>query len=362
MRTQALRWMTWGLALAVSAGMLAAQQGRGSSGRGGFGTLGQGAAGGERGSSVSGPTLGYVVDASTGNLHMVSGIAGSSTMGAPVHRGSAIQCSAIAPSAAYAVISDESGKAWFYGQPGPRGASGAELADLSGVTHLATSPSGDGFVAYASGSGRVTVYAVRDGSPHLERSYSVALSAPVSRVALADGLKDPALLTRDSSGSSVLRASGDGLRTVAVLPGATEVTFLRGSERALILDAAQNAVYEADLALRNPALALVASSAQGIDAPVGLAVSDDNRTVAVASAANRKATLIDLASGAATQLDLPETPTGVRRMNSRAVFQLTDASSGPMLLLDVQGDSARTVYVPLHQAERSASSGRASLQ
>ncbi|MCL4783149.1 MAG: hypothetical protein KJZ70_08965 [Bryobacterales bacterium] len=362
MKTQALRWMALGLALAVSAGTLAAQQGRGSSGRGGFGTLGQGAAGGDRGSSVTGPTLGYVVDASTGNLHMVSGIAGSSTMGAAVHQGSAIQCSAIAPSAAYAVISDESGKAWFYGQPGPRGAAGAELADLSGVTQLATSPSGDGFVAFAAASGRISLYAVRDGVPQLERSFTVSLSAPVTRIALADGLKDPALLTRDASGTSLLRASDSGVRSAVVLPGATEVVFFRGSERAAILDASQNAIYEADLALQNPALALVASSAQGIDTPVGLALSDDNRTIAVASAVTRKATLIDVATRSATQLDLPETPTSVRRMNSRAVFQLTDASSGPMLLLDVQGDSARTVYVPLYQGERGASSGRASLQ
>ncbi|MCC7340213.1 MAG: hypothetical protein IT170_03925 [Bryobacterales bacterium] len=362
MRTQALRWMTLGLAFTLSTGMLAAQSGRGSSGRGGFGSLDQGVAGGERGSSVAGPTLGYVVDASTGNLHMVSGIAGSSTMGAPVHRGSAIQCSAIAPSADYAVVSDESGKAWFYGQSGPRGAAGAELADLSGVTQLATSPSGDGFAAYAATSGRISVYAVSNGAPRLERSFTVALTAPVSRIALADGLKDPALLTRDASGTSLLRASAEGVRSVAVLPGATELAFFRGSERAVILDAAQNAVYEADLALQNPALALVASSAQGIESPVGLALSDDNRTIAVASAANRKATLIDLATRASTQLDLPEAPTGVRRMNSRAVFQLTDAHSGPMLLLDVQGDSARTVYVPLRQGGRGAAGGRASLQ
>lgn len=362
MRTQALRWMTWGLALTLAAATLAAQQGRGSSNRDGFGSLGAGAAGGERGSSVTGPTLGYVVDASTGNLHMVSGIAGSSTMGAPVHQGTAIQASAIAPSADYAVISDVSGKVCFYGQSGPRGAAGAEIADLSGVTQLATSPSGDGFVAYAADSGRLSVYAVTNGVLRLERSSAVSLSAAVVRVALADGLKDPALLTRDSSGTSLLRASRDGVRNIAVLPGATEVAFFRGSEHAVILDAAQNAVYEADLALQNPALELVASGAQGIESPVGIALSEDNRTVAVASAGNRKATLIDLATRAATQVDLPETPTGVRRMNSRAVFQLTDAASGPMLLLDVQGDSARTVYVPLRQGGRDASGGRASLQ
>lgn len=362
MRTQALRWMTWGLALTLSTGMLAAQSGRGSSSRGGFGSLDQGAAGGERGSSVSGPTLGYVVDASTGNLHMVSGIAGSSTMGAPLHRGAAIQASAIAPSADYAVIADATGKAWFYGQPGPRGAMGAEITDLGGVTQLATSPSGDGFVAYAAGRGWLSVYAVTNGVLRLERSAAVSLSAPVVRVALADGLKDPVLLTRDSSGTSLLRAGSNGVRNVAVLPGATEVTFFRGSEHAVILDAAQNAVYESDLALQNPTLTLIASGAQGIESPVGLALSDDNRTVAVASAGNRKATLIDLDTRSARQVDLPEEPTGVRRMNSRAVFQLTDAATGPMLLLDVQGDSARTVYVPLHQGGRNESGGRASLQ
>ena len=151
MKTQALRWMDLGLALAVSAGTLAAQQGRGSSGRGGFGTLGQGAAGGDRGSSVTGPPLGYVVDASTGNLHMVSGIAGSSTMGAAVHQGSAIQCSAIALRRLRGDLR-RAARHGSMGSPG-RAARGRGLADLSGVTQLATSPSGDGFVAFAAASG-----------------------------------------------------------------------------------------------------------------------------------------------------------------------------------------------------------------
>ncbi|MDZ7637574.1 MAG: hypothetical protein U5J83_04900 [Bryobacterales bacterium] len=208
------------------------------------------------------------------------------------------------------------------------------MSGLSGVTHLASSPSGDGFVAYAADTSTISVYTLTGGVPRLARAYAVALTAPLTRIALADGGKDPAVLVRDAAGSTLLRAGAEGARSVAVLPGATEVVFFRGSERAVILDSAQNAVYEADLALQNPSLTLVASNSQGIDNPVGMALSEDNRTVAVASAANRKATLIDLATRAATQLDLPETPTGVRRMNARAVFrthrckQWTNAAAG----------------------------------
>lgn len=361
MKSQALRWISGGVGVALLAGAVAAQTGRGS-GREGFGNLGQGAPAAERGSSVSGPTLGYVVDASTGNLHMVNGIAGSSTLGSPVHRGAAIKVAAVAPSADYAVVADESGAGWFYGLAGPRGVAAVELSELEGATHLATSPSGDAFVSYAAGAGKLVLYRVSAGKLELVRSNALAVNGEVIRLALPDGAKDPAVITRDAAGTSVLRVAEGGVRTAAALPGAIEVAFLRGSEKALILDASQNALYEADLAQQNPALTLIASDSQGIEAPVGLALSEDNRTAAIASAANRKATLIDLASRSATQIDLPETPTGIRRMNSRAVFQLTDASSGPMLLLDVQGTSARTVYVPLAEGGRNAASGRASLQ
>lgn len=362
MRTHAFRWMAWGMTLALSTGILAAQSGRGSSSRGGFGSLGQGSIGGERGSSVTGPTLGYVVDASTGNLHMVNGIAGSSTMGAPIRHGSAILACAIASQGDYAVVAGETGDAWFYGAPSPRGVSSAQLSGLSGVTHLAVSPSGDAIAAFSARSGSVAVFAVVDGVPRAERSYTVALSRPVARIAIADGLKDPVLITHDASGSTLLRASAAGVQSLAALPNVTDAVFLRGSEQIILLDASQNAVYEAGLASANPALVLIASSAQGIDGAVGLAVSGDNRTVAVASGTNRAVTLIDLSTRGATQLEVPEAPTGIRRMNSRAVFQLTDAANGPVLLLDAQGDSARAVYVPAYAGGRGAASGRANLE
>lgn len=362
MRTHAFRWTAWGIMLALSTGVLAAQSGRGSSGRGGFGSLDSAAVAGERGSSVAGPTLGYVVDATAGNLYMVNGIAGSSTMGTPIRHGSAITASAVSSSADYAVIADETGAAWFYGEPGPRGASRLELEGLRGVTHLAVSPTGDAIAAYAAGSGSLAVFAVVNGIPRVERTYTAAVSAPAVRVAIADGLKDPVLITHDASGSTLLRASAAGVQSLAALPNVTDAVFLRGSEQIILLDASQNAVYEAGLASANPALVLIASSAQGIDGAVGLAVSGDNRTVAVASGTNRAVTLIDLSTRGATQLEVPEAPTGIRRMNSRAVFQLTDAANGPVLLLDAQGDSARAVYVPAYAGGRGAASGRANLE
>ncbi|MCZ2155357.1 MAG: WD40 repeat domain-containing protein [Bryobacterales bacterium] len=362
MRRHGFRWMAYGMTLALCSGMLIAQTGRGSSSRGGFGSLDQGAAAGERGSSVTGPTLGYVVDSSTGNLYMVNGIAGSSTMSAPIRHGSSIRAFAIASSASYAVVSDDAGALWFYGEPTPRGTSGAALAGVTDVTHLAVSPSGDAIAAFSSVNNTVTVITVANGVPKVEKSYSVNAIASVTRIVIADGMKDPLLITSDASGSTLLRASASGVQSLAVLPNVTEAAFLSGSERMLLLDAAQSAVYETDTSASNPALTLVASSAQGIDSAVGLAVSGDNRTLAVASGANRSVTLIDLASRTATQLELPEAPTGIRRMNSRGVFQLTDASSGPILLLDAQENAARAVYVPAYAGGRGAASGRSRLE
>lgn len=362
MRTTAVRWMRWGFVLAMPTVMLFAQANRGAIERSPMGQL-QPTSGGDRGSSVTGPSLGYVVDASTGNLRIVNGIAGSSIMGSPVHRGAAIRVAAIAPLANYAVVADESGAVWFYGQPTLRGNHGAELSSLSaGTTHLATSPNGNRFVAFAADSASISLFEVSDGIPRMQRTYNVSLSSSVSRIALPDGAGDPVLLTRDGSGSTIVRAANTGLTTLAVLPGATDLAFFRGSERALILDASQNAVYEADFSQQNPALRLVASSGQGINEPVGFAISEDNKTVAVANAGTRKASLIDIATSAAFEVELPEPPTGVRRMNSRAVFQLTDASTGPMLLLDVQGATARTVYVPVAENARSARDGRVALR
>lgn len=362
MKTTVIRWMRWGFVLAIPATMVFAQANRSAIERSPMGQL-PSIAGGDRGSSVTGPSLGYVVDASTGSLHIVNGIAGSSIMGSPVHRGSAIRVAAIAPLADYAVVADESGAVWFYGRPAPRGNNSAELSSLSaGTTHLATSPNGDRFVAYAADSGSISIFEVSNGIPRMQRTYSVSLSSSVSRIALPDGAGDPVLLTRDGSGSTILRAGNTGVSSLAVLPGAIDLAFFRGSEKALVLDASQNAVYEADFSQQNPALRLVASSGQGINEPVGFAISEDNKTVAVANAGTRKASVVDIATSAAYDVELPEPPTGVRRMNSRAVFQLTDASSGPMLLLDVQGATARTVYVPVAENARSARDGRVALR
>ncbi|MCW5965268.1 MAG: hypothetical protein KIT83_14630 [Bryobacterales bacterium] len=363
------RWMAVAAALTMFAAGAVAQRGSGGVrvgvDRPAMTATGSPVEGAERSSGVSGPSLGYLLDASTGDIHLVSGIAGSSLAGSGVHRKSPVRVAAISPGRDYAVVADEADDVVFYAESFVRGDEGIALwGDASRVTHAAVSPRGDRFALFAASSGRVAIYTVRDGDPGEAQVFQAGVPLEsVSRLAVADVGDGVYLIAGSGAGSSVTRISADGVvRSLASLPGAVDLAFFAGSERALVLDAAQNALYQADFAEANPTLSLIASQADGIEQPLAMALSGDDRSVAIASASMRRAVVIDLASRASQQIELAEAPTGMRRMNARGVFQLTDARSAPALLLEVQPDGARTVYVPRSEGGRSASSGRAGLR
>lgn len=320
--------------------------------------------GASRADGVSGPTLGYVWDASTSNIHMVNGIAGSSLTGPGLHSAS-VRLAAISPNREYAVIADDQGGVWFYGEALARGVNReAVWQHESEVTHAAVSPSGDRFALYSSSAKRLAIYDVRDGATVGVNVVSgVSTSGEVVRLALGDDAQGPVAIVRAGSGADVVRFALDGgVRSFASLPNAVDLAVFGAGSRVLVLDAAQSAVYSIDLASTNPVLSLLASSSEGIEQPTALALSGDDRSVAVVSAELKRAVVVDIASRGARVLELPESPTGVRRMNARGVFQLTDARTSPMLLLEVQQDSARTVYVPRAAATRGADNGQASLR
>jgi WD40 repeat protein len=296
---------------------------------------------------------------------MVSGIAGSSLAGPGVHPGGQVRIAAISPSREYAVVADERGAVVFYGQATGRGGvtSVSLWNDSSRVTHAAVSPSGDRFAIYSADSGRLAVYEVQDGNP----GNATVSSAPwsggeITRLAVADQNRGVFAIARNGSGADVLRLGNDGARSVASLSDASDLALFSGSSRALILDSAQSALYEIDLASASPTLNLFASQANGIEKATALALSGDDRSVAVVSNELRRATVIDLATRGSRNVELPEAPNGVRRLNARGVFQVTDASAGPILLLEVQQDNARTVYVPRASGGRAADDNRAGLR
>lgn len=362
MKKQSLGWMVLAAGMAVM--VTGAQAQRGQVDRPSMTATGSPLEGAERGSRVSGPTLGYVWDASTANVHMVTGIAGSSLAGSPVHPGGQVRLAAISPTREYAVVADERGAVVFYGEPSPRGAARVALwRDASAVSHAAVSPSGDRFALFSADSGRLALYEVNGGLPGEATVFSAGSPlGEVVRMAVPDEGGAVFAITRGGAGTDLVRLGTDGgVRSLAALPGAADLALFSRSTRALVLDAAQSALYEIDLGSGSPALSLLASQAEGIEQASAIALSGDDRSVAVISTELRRAVVIDLGSRASRQVDLPETPTGVRRLNARGVFQVTDASAGPILLLEVQQDSARTVYVPRSVSTRGADSSRAGL-
>ncbi len=366
---QGMRWIAMAAGVAVIAASAVAQRGNAGArvqvDRPAMSATGSPLDGSERGSGISGPSLGYLLDASTGNLHMVRGIAGSSITGSPVHRAAPVRLAAISSTRDYAVVADEADAVVFYSASNVRGDEGIALwGDASRVTHAAVSPRGDRFALLSASSGRVAVYTLRDGVPGEAVVFQSSMPLDsISRLALADAGEGVFVTTNASTGSSVAKINADGsVRSLASLPGVVDIALFAGSERALVLDAAQNALYETNFADANPALSLIASQAEGIDQPLAMALSGDDRSVAIASAVSRRAVVIELASRASRQIELAETPTGIRRMNARGVFQLTDARTGPALLLEVQPDGARTVYVPRSESGRGAGGARAGLR
>src|SRR5258706_5783343 len=124
---------------------------------------------------------------------------------------------------------------------------------------------------------------------------------------------------------------------------------------ALVADAAANQIHRLQNVTSGLETDVLAGPAQGIAAPVAVAMSSDSRRAFVANGKSGVVAILDLQGKAPVQkIACGCKLTGLDRLDGDNLFRLTEPSNKPMWVLEAGAKETRIVFVPADLARGSA--------
>ncbi|MCP5118363.1 MAG: hypothetical protein GY953_46720 [bacterium] len=311
---------------------------------------------------VRGPVTGTVYDDYEKALRPMVGMLGAAYLGAPLT--GALDGGLASPDGRLAVAA-EGGSFYLLRGLDTGQLRSAALPRGSGVPER-MSWSGDSSTVAVQTGGRILLYSGvsepprgRTAARRPRSSQDRALS--VAQLDLSD-LGTITALAVDDSGSVLVGAAGglfrlaaDGDRTL--LAAAESVSGIALAEdRLYVTDRSRNEVLEINNWRDSADVALFANQSQGVDDPVGVALSRDGRSLWVAGGGSRSVTQFDLVSRRMLRsLALGFEPTRLSPLGDGTVMLLNERDSESQALQALEdGPDARVYFVPAASAAQLA--------
>ncbi len=219
-----------------------------------------------------------------------------------------------------------------------------------GPDQMVLSPGGRVAALHYKDRNRIQVLSGLPASPKVVEELFLSPGALPSALAVGD---DETVLA--GVGSSVYWVTRSG--EVPVLTSLQKVSAITmpSARMALVADAAANQIHRLQNITSGLETDILAGPAQGISAPVAVAISSDNRHAFVANAKSGMIAILDLQGKAPVKkMACGCKLTGLERLEGEDVFRLTEPSNRPMWVLEASAKETRVVFVPADLARRSA--------
>jgi hypothetical protein len=301
--------------------------------------------------SLEGPRMGMVFDSSTRALRPILGIPGAAIMGEPLKTELDLRRVVISPQQDYALAAQgEHNEIVVLRFDHAPMTSTLVPGTHRGPDQMVFSPGGLVAAVHYKDGNRIQVLSGLPASPKVVDELYLSAGALLSAFAVGD---DNTVLA--GVGSSVYWITHSG--EVPVLTGVRKVSAitLTTARLALVADAATNQIHR----LQNLTTALetdiLAGPAQGIAAPVAVAVSSDSRRAFVANGKSGTVAILDLQGKAPVRkIACGCKLTGLDRLDGDNIFRLTEPSNRPMWVLEASAKETRVVFVPADLARSGA--------
>ena len=301
--------------------------------------------------SVTQPVLSYVVD-SANQVRPLIGVTGAASIGNPVDLSFGVAQAAVPPAHDYILAAPAAGSAW----PVLLQVSGGTMTpqwtafDQSNIDptaiidRVALSPTGSAAALFSSAQGRIYVFTNLSQSAIPRSQIDVGGLGAITAFGVSDDGRKLAIGVSDGqNGALYVSNYGEPPVSAATISHPVAIAFLRKSGDAVVADDQQNTIY---LVSSDQAFA-IASSSDGVAAPVALATSNDNQRVFVANSQTGSVMTISLAGIVTAPVYCNCTVTGLFPTNTDSVFRLTDFSGSPIVLFDANRAEPRITFVPV---------------
>lgn len=284
--------------------------------------------------TVNGPTMGWVWDEAASSLRNISGIPGSSILGSKLAPPVRLENVAVSNEGGYAIgTGSEDHRLYVWRLNG--GSAPQPLDVAAGVGRVALSPKGNSAaLLYAGQNKAVILNGLTEG--HIETREMNLPSETLGTFAVND------------AGTLVLAAYRDGVRVFDENGNQWNLNHSGTVQSAVFLDGSSDALLAGDAGVW--LVEQTAGNAQLRQLWNGnarqAAIASNRRDLVWIDGVKNVPVAMNLESGISQELECGCTPVTLARMAGGNVFRLNSLSDEPLWLVDLGGQSARTVFVP----------------
>jgi hypothetical protein len=303
---------------------------------------------GQNGSSINGPSLGFVSDDKGTTIWPLLGILGAAVPGKPLALPDSITNAAISPQQDYALaISTATGQPVIIRLDTPSLTSAPLVGGRSNPGLIAISPTGAGAALYEKNSRVLQLISGLPAAPHIISELDTSsLDGDVQDIAVSDNGQIALMLVGNESRTLWTIQESGAMSTVnAIRP--SHIAFIAHRSDALIADDATQEVFlvrSLDQApVRGPGVVL-----RGGDRHFSaVAASRDGGSLYIAQDGSDEISIVDLQTQETTVVSCQCRPTTFSPLKGSSVFRLNGLSNGPITVLDASSSSPRTLFIPL---------------
>jgi hypothetical protein len=317
-------------------------------------------------SQIRGPQLGYVFDESQGNLRAILGVPGASRLGDPLSLGVTLASAETSSEQGYALgITQDEGipVVVAFGESAPSDAVQSLESIGLGASRIALSARGKSAAVLFPESLRLRILTGLPENPQVVGDIDLRPAGLPEALALDDEGKLVVLSVPENQGSRIsLHSSETGFQSLGVFGDVSALT-LSADRQVLVADRGSQEVILIRDILGAAQRIRIAGREDGIDDPVALEFSKDQKAVFVANARSGSVARLSLAGGPPNLTFCNCTPTALAKLDGDEVFRLTELSEKPLMMLEAGATETRVLFVPVSNAlrGRAARERRASL-
>ncbi|MGP8250713.1 MAG: YncE family protein [Terracidiphilus sp.] len=292
------------------------------------------------GTTVStGAQMGLIWNSSDSTLRTLAGVPGATQLGAALFPAGTYSAGAFAGPTQTALLIDPRGNLKVMTLPSQQPVSLA--GNVSPSSQIAFSPHGGYAVVFVPGS---TSLLVVTGIPQSPAVATVTSAAQIQGAAVSDAGTLLVAANGASAGVIVTATTANGTRsTLATLAGFGGMSFVPGSEDALLADSSANTLAR----YHNGTATTLATGVNGLNQPFAVAASQDDHWAVTADRAGSSLLRVDLTGATApAQSSCICSPTQLSALNGNAVFELVAPGTAPGWMIQADSPTSRVLFIP----------------
>jgi dipeptidyl aminopeptidase/acylaminoacyl peptidase len=305
----------------------------------------------QSGSSINGPSLGFVSNENGTKIWPLLGILGAAVPGQPLVLPESITNAAISPQHDYTVAtSTATGQPVIIRLGIPDPVSLPVAGGRPNPSLIAISPTGSSVALYEKNSRVLQLVSGLPGSPQI--AYELDISAAgddVWDIAVSDDAA-LALVLAGNESRTLWAIQGSGAMTPVSATRPSRIAFFARRPDALIADDATQEVFLLQgldqVPVRMPGIVLPEGNSQFS----AIAASTDGRSIYVAQQGSEDVSIVDLQTRETTAVSCHCRPTVFFPLKGSSVFRLNGLSKGPIMVLDASASNPRTLFIPVDPA------------